>query len=139
CIDPDFHRRDLIEAIDRGAYPEYELGVQLIPQEDEFKYDFDILDPTKFWPEELIPVELVGKLTLNKNVDNYFAESEQVAFSPGNVVPGIDFSNDPVLQGRLAAYLPAYYHLIGPNFQLLYNNLSICSLHNNICRGYNQT
>src|SRR5690625_7298900 len=80
-IDPDFHRRDLREAIDLGAYPEYELGVQLIPLEDEFKYDFDVLDPTKFWPEELIPVEFVGKLTLNKNVDNYFAETEQVAFS----------------------------------------------------------
>src|SRR5699024_11552787 len=91
-----------LEAIDRGAYPEYELGVQLIPQEDEFKYDFDILDPTKFWPEELIPVELVGKLTLNKNVDNYFAESKQIAFSPGNVVPRIELSNDPVLHGRLA-------------------------------------
>lgn len=137
-IDPDFHRRDLREAIDRGAYPEYELGVQLIPQEDEFKYDFDILDPTKFWPEELIPVELIGKLTLNKNVDNYFAESEQVAFSPGNVVPGIDFSNDPVLQGRLAAYLPAQYHRLGPNFQELPINQSLCPFHNNQRRGANR-
>lgn len=134
-IDPDFHRRDLREAINKGAYPEYELGVQLIPLEDEFKYDFDLLDPTKFWPEELIPIEFVGKLTLNKNVDNYFAETEQVAFSPGNVIPGIDFSNDPVLQGRLAAYLPAHYHRLGPNFQELPINQSICPFHNNQRRG----
>lgn len=134
-IDPDFHRRDLREAIDRGAYPEYELGVQLIPKEDEFKYDFDILDPTKFWPEELIPVEFIGKLTLNKNVDNYFAELEQSTFSPGNVVPGIDFSNDPVLQGRLAAYLPAHIHRLGPNFQELPINQPICPAHNNQRRG----
>lgn len=100
-IDPDFHRKDLREAIDKGFYPEYELGVQLIPLEDEFKYDFDILDPAKFWPEELIPVQLVGKLTLNKNIDNYHTESEQAAFNPGNVIPGIDFSSDPILQGRL--------------------------------------
>lgn len=134
-IDPDFHRRDLRNAINKGAYPEYELGVQLIPLEDEFKYDFDVLDPTKFWPEELIPIQLVGKLTLNKNVDNYFAETEQVAFSPGNVIPGIDFSNDPVLQGRLAAYLPAHYHRLGPNFQELPINQSICPFHNNQRRG----
>src|SRR5690625_1532531 len=134
-IDPDFHRRDLREAINAGAYPEYELGVQIIPMEDEFKYDFDVLDPTKFWPEELIPVDFVGKLTLNKNVDNYFAELEQVAFSPGNVIPGIDFSNDPVLQGRLAAYLPAHYHRLGPNFQELPINQSLCPFHNNQRRG----
>lgn len=134
-IDPDFHRRDLREAINRGAYPEYELGVQLIPMEDEFKYDFDVLDPTKFWPEELIPVEFIGKLTLNRNVDNYFAETEQSTFSPGNVVPGIDFSNDPVLQGRLAAYLPAHMHRLGPNFQELPINQPICPFHNNQRRG----
>jgi len=134
-IDPDFHRRDLREAIDRGAYPEYELGVQLVAKEDEFKYDFDILDPTKFWPEELIPVEIIGKLTLNRNVDNYFAELEQSTFSPGNVVPGIDFSNDPVLQGRLAAYLPAHIHRLGPNFQELPINQPICPAHNNQRRG----
>lgn len=134
-IDPDFHRRDLREAIDRGAYPEYELGVQLVAKEDEFKYDFDILDPTKFWPEELIPIEYIGKLTLNRNVDNYFAELEQSTFSPGNVVPGIDFSNDPVLQGRLAAYLPAHIHRLGPNFQELPINQPICPAHNNQRRG----
>lgn len=82
-------------------YPEWELGLQLIPEEDEHTFDFDILDPTKLWPEEEVPVKLVGKMTLNKNVDNFFAETEQVAFHPGHVVPGIDFSNDPLLQGRL--------------------------------------
>lgn len=136
-IDPDYHRRDLIEAIERGAYPEYELGVQLISKEDEFKYDFDILDPSKFWPEELIPVHLIGKLTLNRNVDNYFAEVEQVAFNPGNVVPGIGFSNDPVLQGRLIAYQTAQYHRLGSaNFQDLPINRPICPFHNNQRQGY---
>lgn len=103
-VDPDFHRRDIIEAIEKGAYPEYELGVQLIAEEDEFKYDFDVLDDTKLWPEELIPVEIVGKLTLNRLVDNFFAEEEQSVFDPANLVPGIDFTNDPVLQGRAIAY-----------------------------------
>ena len=77
---PDFHRQDLYEAIEKGVYPEWELGLQLIPEEDEHKFDFDILDPTKLWPEEEVPVNLVGKMTLNKNVDNFFAETEQVAF-----------------------------------------------------------
>lgn len=134
-IDPDFHRRDLMDAINRGAYPEYELGVQLIAKEDEFKYDFDLLDPTKFWPEELIPVHLIGKMTLNRNVDNFFSEVEQVGFNPGNVVPGIDFSNDPVLQGRLIAYQTAQYHRIGTNFQDLPINRPICPFHNNQRKG----
>ncbi|GAB3792599.1 hypothetical protein GCM10028868_08060 [Virgibacillus kimchii] len=99
--DPDFHRGDLYEAIENGDYPEFELGVQLIPEEDEFRFDFDLLDPTKIWPEEDIPVKIIGKMTLNRNVDNVFAETEQAAFHPGHVVPGIDFSNDPLLQGRL--------------------------------------
>ena len=134
-IDPDFHRKDLREAIDKGFYPEYELGVQLIPLEDEFKYDFDILDPAKFWPEELIPVQLIGKMTLNRNIENYHTESEQVAFNPANVVPGIDFSNDPVLQGRLVAYHMAQVHRIGTNFQELPINQPICPFHNNQRRG----
>lgn len=136
-LDPDFHRRDLIEAIERGAYPEYELGVQMIPLEDEFKYDFDVLDPAKFWPEELIPVKLIGKMTLNRNVDNEFAELEQVAFNPANVVPGIDFSNDPVLQGRLIAYQTAQYHRFNSaNFQDLPINRPLCPFHNNTRQGY---
>ncbi|GIO25407.1 catalase [Ornithinibacillus bavariensis] len=134
-LDPDFHRKDLREAIAKGFYPEYELGVQLIPMEDEFNYDFDILDPAKFWPEELIPVQLVGKMTLNRNIDNYHTESEQVAFNPANVVPGIDFSNDPVLQGRLIAYHNAQVHRIGRNFQELPINKPICPFHNNQRRG----
>lgn len=136
-LDPDFHRRDLREAIDKGYYPEYELGVQLIPMEDEFKYDFDILDPAKFWPEELIPVHIVGKLTLNRNVDNEFAEMEQIAFNPANVVPGIDFSNDPVLQGRLIAYRDTQQHRLGsPNYDELPVNRPLCPFANNTRRGF---
>lgn len=135
-LDPDFHRKDLREAIDRGAYAEYELGVQLIPMEDEFKYDFDVLDPAKFWPEELIPVQLIGKMTLNRNVDNYFAELEQVAFNPANVVPGIGFSNDPVLQGRLFAYRDTQQHRLGSaNYTELPVNQPLCPFHNNTRRG----
>ncbi|MBM7599494.1 catalase [Virgibacillus halotolerans] len=135
-LDPDFHRRDLREAIDKGAFPEYELGVQLISMEDEFKYDFDVLDPAKFWPEELVPVEMIGKLTLNRNIDNYFTESEQVAFNPANVVPGIDFSNDPVLQGRLLAYRDTQQHRLGSsNYTELPINQPICPFHNNQRRG----
>ncbi|KPH78426.1 catalase [Oceanobacillus caeni] len=136
-LDPDFHRRDLREAIDKGAFPEYELGVQLIPMEDEFKFDFDVLDPSKFWPEELVPVQMVGKLTLNRNIDNYFTESEQVAFNPANVVPGIDFSNDPVLQGRLMAYRDTQHHRLGSaNYVELPINKPICPFHNNQRRGF---
>src|SRR5690625_306450 len=112
-VDPDYHRRDLHEAIERGAYPEYELGVQLIEEKDQFKYDFDILDDTKLWPEEVIPVELIGKLTLNRLVDNHFAEEEQSSFDPSTLVPGIDFTNDPVLQGRSFAYRDTDYHRLG--------------------------
>ena len=136
-LDPDFHRRDLREAIDRGAYPEYELGVQLISEEDEFNFDFDILDPTKFWPEELVPVQMVGKLTLNRNIKNEFAEMEQIAFNPANVVPGIGFSNDPVLQGRLFAYRDTQHHRLGSaNYDDLPINRPLCPFHNNTRRGY---
>lgn len=136
-IDPDFHRKDLREAIDNGYYPEYELGVQLIPLEDEFKYDFDVLDPSKFWPEELVPVQIIGKMTLNRNIDNYFTESEQAAFNPANVVPGIDFSNDPVLQGRLMAYRDTQQHRLGSaNYDELPINRPICPFHNNTRRGH---
>ncbi len=99
--DPDFHRRDLYDAIAGGAFPEWELGVQLIPEKDEHKFSFDLLDPTKLVPEELVPVKRIGKMVLNRNPDNFFAETEQVAFHPGHLVPGIDFTNDPLLQGRL--------------------------------------
>lgn len=112
-VDPDFHRRDIVEAVKKGAYPEYELGVQLISEEDEFRYDFDVLDATKLWPEEVVPVNIIGKLTLNRLVDNFFAEEEQSSFDPSTLVPGIDFSNDPVLQGRSFAYRDADYHRLG--------------------------
>ncbi|WLV25205.1 catalase [Aciduricibacillus chroicocephali] len=136
-IDPDFHRKDLRQAIDLGYYPEYELGVQLISMEDEFKFDFDVLDPAKFWPEELVPVQIIGKMTLNRNIDNYFTESEQVAFNPANVVPGIDFSNDPVLQGRLLAYRDTQQHRLGSaNYDQLPINSPLCPFHNNTRRGY---
>src|SRR5690625_1450771 len=112
-VDPDFHRNDIIQAVENGMYPEYELGVQLINEEDEFKYDFDILDDTKLWPEEDVPVEIIGKMSLNRLVDNFFAEEEQSSFDPSTLVPGIDFSNDPVLQGRSFAYRDTDYHRLG--------------------------
>ncbi len=129
--DPDFHRRDLWEAIEAGDYPEYELGLQLIPEEDEFKFDFDLLDPTKLIPEELVPVQLVGKMVLNRNPDNFFAENEQAAFHPGHIVPGLDFSNDPLLQGRLFSYTDTQIsRLGGPNFHELPINRPTCPYHN---------
>ncbi|KAA1046834.1 catalase HPII [Pseudocitrobacter sp. 73] len=129
--DPDFHRRDLWEAIEAGDYPEYELGLQLIPEEDEFKFDFDLLDPTKLIPEELVPVQLVGKMVLNRNPDNFFAENEQAAFHPGHIVPGLDFSNDPLLQGRLFSYTDTQIsRLGGPNFHEIPINRPTCPYHN---------
>lgn len=135
----DFHRVDLYEAINKGDFPEWELGLQLIAEEDEFKFDFDILDPTKLWPEEDIPVRLVGKMTLNRNVDNFFAETEQVAFHPGHIVPGIDFSNDPLLQGRLFSYTDTQLsRLGGPNFHQIPINKPVCPFHNNQRDGMHQ-
>ncbi|WNN50080.1 catalase HPII [Siccibacter colletis] len=129
--DPDFHRRDLWESIEAGDFPEYELGLQLIPEEDEFKYDFDLLDPTKLIPEELVPVQLVGKMVLNRNPDNFFAENEQAAFHPGHIVPGLDFSNDPLLQGRLFSYTDTQIsRLGGPNFHEIPINRPTCPYHN---------
>ncbi|NIF23947.1 catalase HPII [Candidatus Pantoea multigeneris] len=129
--DPDFHRRDLWEAIEAGDYPEYELGLQLIPEEDECKFDFDILDATKLIPEELVPVERVGKMVLNRNPDNFFAETEQVAFHPGHIVPGLDFTNDPLLQGRLFSYTDTQIsRLGGPNFHEIPINRPVCPYHN---------
>lgn len=136
-MDPDFHRRDLWEAIDKGQYPEFELGVQMVPEEDEHKFDFDLLDPTKIIPEELVPVKKIGKMTLNRNPDNFFAETEQVAFHPGHVVPGIDFTNDPLLQGRLFSYLDTQLiRLGGPNFHEIPINRSIAPVHNNQRDGF---
>jgi catalase len=135
--DPDWLRRDLWESIEAGAFPEYELGVQLIDEEDEFAFAFDVLDPTKVWPEELIPVRRIGKMTLNRNPDNFFAETEQVAFCPTHIVPGIDFSDDPLLQGRLFSYLDTQLSRLGsPNFAELPINRSLPLVHNNQRDGH---
>ncbi|WP_394011778.1 catalase [Anaerococcus cruorum] len=137
--DPDSHRKDLYDAIDEGDYPVWDFCVQLLPEEKEFDFDFDILDPTKVWPEEDIEKIKIGEITLNKNVDNYFAETEQVAFNPGNVVPGIDFSNDPLLQGRLFSYTDTQLiRLGGPNFAQIPINRPIVDVHNNQRDGWHQ-
>ncbi len=129
--DTDFHRRDLWESIETGDYPEWEFGVQIVAEEDEHKFDFDLLDPTKIIPEELVPVTPLGKMVLNRNPDNYFAETEQVAFCPGHIVPGIDFSNDPLLQGRLFSYTDTQIsRLGGPNFHELPINRPLAPNHN---------
>jgi catalase len=129
--DPDFHRRDLWEAIERGQFPEYEFAVQMIEEADERKFDFDPLDPSKIWPESLVPLRRIGKLTLNRNTDNFFAETEQVAFCPSHVVPGIDFSDDPLLQGRLFSYLDTQLSRLGsPNFAELPINRPLAPVHN---------
>jgi len=135
--DQDFHRRDLWANIEMGNYPEWELGVQVVPEEDEHKFDFDLLDSTKLIPEELVPVQAIGKMTLNRNVDNYFAETEQVAFCLSHIVPGIDFSNDPLLQGRLFSYLDTQLkRLGGPNFHEIPINRSLAPVHNNQRDGH---
>jgi catalase len=118
--DPDYHRRDLWEAIADGAFPEYELGVQLLPEAEVAKVKFDVLDATKIWPEDVVPVQRIGKLVLNKNPDNFFAETEQAAFHTAHIVSGIDFSDDPLLQGRNFSYLDTQLNRFGtPNFTQL--------------------
>ncbi|MGV3631768.1 MAG: catalase [Bacteroidota bacterium] len=135
--DPDFHRRDLWEAIEAGHFPEWNFGVQIIPEKDEHQFDFDLLDPTKLVPEELVPVEIIGKLVLDRNPDNFFAETEQVAFHPGHIVPGIDFTNDPLLQGRLFSYTDTQLsRLGGPNFQEIPINRPVVPVHNNQRDGH---
>jgi catalase len=135
--DPDFHRRDLWEAIENGAFAEFELGVQIVPEQDEHAFEFDLLDPTKIIPEELVPVQRIGKLTLNRNPDNFFAETEQVAFHIGHVVPGIDFTNDPLLQGRLFSYTDTQLiRLGGPNFHEIPINRPLAEVHNNQRDGF---
>ena len=135
--DPDFHRRDLWDAIDSGAFPEWEFGVQLIDEKDEHKFPFDLLDPTKLIPEEMVPVKIIGKMTLNRNPDNFFAETEQVAFHPGHLVPGIDFTNDPLLQGRLFSYTDTQLSRLGSaNFHEIPINRSVNTVHNNQRDGH---
>lgn len=135
--DPDFHRRDLWDAIERGNYPEWELGAQIFTEEQTEEWDFDVLDPTKLVPEELVPITPLGKFILNRNPDEFFAETEQVAFSPANIVPGIDFSNDPLLQGRLFSYTDTHLHRLGtPNFNQIPINKPVCPFHTNRRGGY---
>ena len=136
-VDSDFHRRDLYDSIDKGMFAEWDFGVQIVPEEDEHKFSFDLLDPTKLIPEELVPVKIVGRMTLNRNPDNFFTETEQIAFHPGHVVPGIDFSNDPLLQGRLFSYTDTQLiRLGGPNFHEIPINRPVCPFHNNQRDGY---
>jgi catalase len=128
--DPDFHRRDLWNAIKSGDFPEWELGLQLFDDEFADKFEFDVLDATKIIPEERVPVRRVGRLVLDRTVENFFAETEQVAFCTQNIVPGIDFSNDPLLQGRNFSYLDTQLkRLGGPNFTHLPINAPKCPFH----------
>src|SRR5690554_4002832 len=134
--DPDYHRRDLWEAIESGHYPEWELCVQLFTEADAERFSFDILDATKIIPEELVPLRPIGRMVLNRNPDNFFAETEQVAFCTAHVVPGIDFTNDPLLAGRLHSYIDTQLiRLGGPNFHEIPINAPIAPVHNNQREG----
>ena len=140
-MDPDFHRRDLADAIESGAFPKWDLGIQVFPDtEDEMFHGIDLLDPTKLVPEELAPVQVIGTMTLNANVKNFFAETEQVAFHPGHLVPGIDVTNDPVLQGRLFSYLDTQLiRLGGPNFAQIPINRPHAPVNDMFRDGYHQS
>ena len=138
--DPDFHRRDLFEAIEAGDYPAWDLGVQVFDEDWAAQQPYDVLDATKLIPEEEIPVEIVGRMTLNRNVDSFFAETEQAAFLPSNIIPGIDFSNDPLLQGRLFSYLDTQKSRLGTtNFHQIPINAPKCPFHNFQRDGMMQT
>ncbi|KAF7125720.1 hypothetical protein CNMCM5793_002013 [Aspergillus hiratsukae] len=135
----DFMRQDLFDAIESGKYPEYEFGVQIVDEADVLAYGFDMLDPTKFLPLDTVPVTWLGKMQLNANPTNYFAETEQIGFQPGHVVRGIDFSDDPLLQGRIYSYLDTQLGRHGgPNFEQLPINRPIVPVHNNNRDGYGQ-
>jgi catalase len=137
--DPDFHRRDLWEAIEAGNYPEYELGVQVFTEEQAEQFSFDVLDATKLVPEELVPVTPVGRMVLNRNPDYFFGETEQVAFCTAHIVPGIDFSNDPLLAGRIHSYVDTQIlRLGGPNFHEIPVNAPVVEVHNNQRDGYHR-
>jgi catalase len=137
--DPDFHRRDLWEAIESANYPEWELGLQTFSEADAEEFSFDVLDATKLVPEELVPVKPVGRMVLNRNPDNFFAETEQVAFCTAHVVPGIDFSNDPLLAGRIHSYVDTQItRLGGPNFHEIPINAPLAPVHNNQRDGFHR-
>ncbi len=138
--DPDFHRKDLWQAIEAGDCPEFELGLQIIPEEDEHKFGFDILDATKLIPEALVPVRIVGRMVLDRNPDDFFAETEQVAFCPANLVPGIDFSDDPLLQGRVFSYTDTQRHRLGTaNFNEIPINKPLVPVRNHQRNGFFRT
>ncbi len=128
--DPDFHRRDLYTAIDLGAYPKWKFGIQTLKESQQDDFDFDILDATKVWPEELVPIRYIGELELNRNVDEYFTQTEQVAFCTSHVVPGIGFSDDPLLQGRNFSYFDTQLSRLGVNWQELPINRPVCPVMN---------
>jgi catalase len=137
--DSDFHRRDLWEAIEAGAFPEWELAVQVFTEQQADKFSFDVLDATKIVPEELVPLKPIGRLVLNRNPDNFFAETEQVAFGTQNVVPGIDFTNDPLLAGRIHSYFDTQLiRLGGPNFHEIPINAPVAQAHNNQRDGFHR-
>jgi catalase len=137
--DPDFHRRDLWNAIETGAFPEYELGIQVMAEADELRYGFDLLDPTKLVPEELVPVRPIGRMVLNRNPQNFFAETEQVAFHLGNLVPGIEVTDDPLLQARLFSYLDTQLlRLGGPNFHEIPINRPLARVANHQQDGFHR-
>ena len=136
-LNPDFLNEDLWTNIEKGNFPEWTLGLQIFTEEQAAGFDFDVLDATKIVPEELVPVTPVGTLVLDRNVDNFFAETEQVAYHPGNIVPGIDFSNDPLLQGRLFSYTDTQLiRLGGPNFAEIPINRPVVSVNNNQRDGF---
>ncbi|KAK7186909.1 catalase-domain-containing protein [Paraphaeosphaeria sporulosa] len=128
--DPDFHRKDLYTAIESGAYPKWKFGIQCIPEGKEDDFDFDILDATKVWPEELVPIRYIGELELNRNPDEYFTQTEQVAFATGHLVPGIGFSDDPLLQGRNFSYQDTQLSRLGINWEELPINKPVCPVMN---------
>lgn len=137
--DPDYQRRDMFAAVESGNFPEWDLAVQLFTHEEADKFPFDHLDPTKIIPEEMLPLQVIGTMVLNRWPNNFFAETEQVAYCPANIVPGIDFSNDPLLQGRLFSYLDTQLSRLGsPNFHQIPINAPKCPFHNNQRDGHMQ-
>src|SRR6185295_10619441 len=134
-----YTRRDLWESIEAGVFPEYELGMQIFTEEQASQFSFDVLDATKIVPEELVPVTPVGRMVLDRNPDNFFAETEQIAFGVQNIVPGIDFSNDPLLAGRIHSYFDTQLiRLGGPNFHEIPINAPLAEAHNNQRDGFHR-
>lgn len=128
--DPDFHRKDLMEAIANKAYPKWDLAIQTIPEEKQDDFEFDVLDATKIWPEDQVPLRVIGELELNRNVDEFFPQTEQVAFCTSHIVPGIDFSDDPLLQGRNFSYFDTQISRLGINWEELPINRPVCPVMN---------